>query len=187
MVHQPRIGIQNLRCASCKRFIEDKLRAHTGILNASVNVGHQEATINYLPEKTILAQLNTAIETWGYKTRPAASQERVDQQQAEHEKEYRRLISRFWFAAIISITVLITAYPQFFPVVRDWSMETLRLAWAGAALLTIPVLFWSGADFFTGAWAALKHRSANMNTLVALGTIAAWIYSTIAILLRCVP
>lgn len=156
---QTRIGIQNLRCASCIGFIEDELRATPGVLNASVNIGTQEATINYLPEKTVLAQLNTAIETWGYKTRPAASQEPVDQQQVEHEKEYRRLISRFWFAAIISIPVLITAYAKFFPVVRDWSMKTLRLAWAGTALLTIPVLLWSGSDFFTGAWAALKHRS----------------------------
>ena len=61
-------------------------------------------------------------------------------------------------------------------------METLRLAWGMAALLTLPVLFWSGGHFFSGAWAALKHRSANMNTLIALGTAAAWLYSTIAIL-----
>jgi Cu+-exporting ATPase len=179
---QTRIGIQNLRCASCVRFIEDELRHTPGVLSASVNVGTQEATIDYLPEKTVLSQLNAAIETWGYKTRPAASAEPVDQQQAAHEKEYRRLMSRFWFSAIISVPVLITAYPKFIPIVQDWSMETLRLAWAGAALLTLPVLFWSGSDFFTGAWAALKHRSANMNTLIALGTAAAWIYSTFAIL-----
>lgn len=179
---QTRIGIQNLRCASCVQFIEDELRATPGVLNASVNVGTQEATVHYLPEKTTLSQLNAAIETWGYKTRPSASDEPVDQQQAAHEKEYRRLMSRFWFAALISIPVLVTAYPKFLPIVRDWSMETLRLAWAGAALLTLPVLFWSGSDFFTGAWEALKHRSANMNTLIALGTAAAWIYSTFAIL-----
>jgi Cu+-exporting ATPase len=51
-----------------------------------------------------------------------------------------------------------------------------------SAILTLPVLFWSGGHFFSGAWAALKHRSANMNTLIALGTAAAWLYSTIAIL-----
>jgi Cu+-exporting ATPase len=164
------------------QFIENELRTTPGVLNAILNIGTQEATIDYLPEKTVLAQLNKAIETWGDKTRPAVSQEPVDQQQAEHEKEYRHLLSRFWFAAIISIPVLITAYSQFFPFIRDWSMGTLRLAWAGTALLTIPVLFWSGSDFYTGAWAALKHRSANMNTLVALGTAAAWIYSTFAIL-----
>lgn len=179
---QTRIGIQNLRCASCVQFIEQELRSTPGVLGASVNVGTQEATIDYLPEKTALAQLNAAVETWGYKTRPAASDEPVDHQQAAHEREYRRLMIRFWFAAIISIPVLITAYPKYLPIVRDWNIETLRLAWVGAGLLTLPVLFWSGSDFFTGAWSALKHRSANMNTLIALGTAAAWIYSTFAIL-----
>lgn len=110
------------------------------------------------------------------------SEEPEDRQHLEHEREYRQLMRKFWFAAIISIPVLLTAYPQFVPVVRDWSMDTLRLAWIGAALLTLPVLFWSGGHFFSGAWAALKHRSANMNTLIALGTAAAWLYSTIAIL-----
>ncbi len=180
---QTRIGIQNLRCASCVGFIEGELRATPGVLNASVNVGTQEATIDYLPEKTVLAQLNAAIETWGYKTRPAASDEPVDQQQAAHEKEYRRLMNRFWFAAAVSLPVMATAYYQFIPFLNGLTMDTLRLLWGVTAVLTLPVLFWSGSDFFTGAWAALKHRSANMNTLISLGTAAAWIYSTFAILL----
>ena len=179
---QKRIGIENIRCASCLSFIEDELRDTPGVLNASVNLATQEATVDYLPEKTTLAQLNTAIESWGYKTHPPHSDEPVDQQQASHEKEYRRLMKRFWFAAIISIPVLITAYPNFIPFVRDWSMGVLRLSWFAAAIITLPVMFWSGSDFFTGAWAALKHRSANMNTLIALGTGAAWVYSVSAIL-----
>ncbi len=179
---QTRIGIQNLRCASCVKFIEDELRATPGVLDANVNVGTQEASVNYLPEKTILAQLNTAIETWGYITRPAASEEPVDKQQIEQKKEYRRLMSNFWLAAIISIPVMIIAYAKYLPIVRDWSSEALRFAWGASALLTLPVLFWSGSDFFTGAWAALKHRAANMNTLIALGTAAAWLYSTSVVL-----
>ena len=179
---QTRIGIQDLRCASCVQFIEDELRATPGVLNASVNVGTQEATIEYLPEKTVLAQLNAAIEAWGYQTRSAVSETPVDQQEESHAREYRRLMRKFWFAALISLPVLLFAYPQYVPVIRDLSMQTIRLAWIVSAVLTLPVLFWSGSDFFTGAWAALKHRSANMNTLIALGTAAAWIYSTIAIL-----
>lgn len=176
-----RLGIENIRCTSCVGFIETELKATPGVLDASVNIATQEATIDYLPEQTTLHRLNSAIENWGYKTRPALSEESVDQQQAAHEKEYKRLMNRFWFAAIISIPVLITAYPKFIPLVRDWSMTTLRGSWFFAALLTLPVLLWSGSDFFTGAWAALKHRAANMNTLIALGTGAAWLYSTVAI------
>jgi Cu+-exporting ATPase len=179
---QTRIGIQNLRCASCVGFIENELLSTSGVINASVNIATQEATIDYLPEKASLDQMHAAITTWGYKTRPAASEEPADQQQAEHEKEFRRLMRKFWFATLISIPVLLTAYPQYVPIVRGWNMATLRLAWGIAAIITLPVLFWSGSDFFTGAWAALKHRSANMNTLIATGTAAAWLYSTIAIL-----
>ncbi|MGB2774588.1 MAG: heavy metal translocating P-type ATPase [Anaerolineae bacterium] len=179
---QTRIGIAGLRCASCVGFIEEDLRATPGVLSASVNVGTQEATVAYLPQQTTLAQLHSVIQDWGYQFRPAASVEPVDKQEADHDREYRSLFHKFLFAAFISVPVLLTAYPQYIPFVRDWNMATLRLAWLAAALLTLPVLFWSGGHFFTGAWAALKHRAANMNTLIALGTGAAWLYSTVAVL-----
>ena len=70
---QTRIGIEDLRCASCVGFIEDDLRATPGVLSASVNVGTQEATIAYLPQQTTLAQLHSVIQDWGYQARPAAS------------------------------------------------------------------------------------------------------------------
>jgi Cu+-exporting ATPase len=177
-----KIGIENLRCASCVKFIEDELKSTAGVLNASVNIATQEATVDYLPQNTTLAELNKAIETWGYKTRSAASNAPVDKQEEAHADEYRRLMNKFWFAAAVSVFVMITAYYQVVPILQDWSMESLRLLWGVTALLTLPVMFWSGNDFFTGAWAAFKHRSANMNTLIALGTGAAWLYSTFAIL-----
>jgi Cu+-exporting ATPase len=179
---QTRIGVENLRCASCVQFIETELKATPGVLNALVNVATQEATVDYLPEKTTLANLNTAIENWGYKPRTAASDEPVDKQEEAHAREYRKLMNKFWFAAAVSILVMITAYYQVVPILRDLSMDSLRLLWGITGLLTLPVMFWSGIDFFTGAWAAFKHRSANMNTLIALGTGAAWLYSTFAIL-----
>jgi Cu+-exporting ATPase len=177
-----KIGIENLRCASCVKFIEDELKSTAGVLNASVNIATQEATVDYLPQNTTLAELNKAIETWGYKTRSAASDAPVDKQEEAHADEYRRLMSKFWFAAAVSVFVMVTAYYQVVPILRDWSMDSLRILWGVTALLTLPVMFWSGSDFFTGAWAAFKHRSANMNTLIALGTGAAWLYSTFAIL-----
>jgi Cu+-exporting ATPase len=179
---QTRIGIENLFCTSCVGFIEDALKATPGVLSASVNLGTGEATVEYLPEKTKLAGLGLAIESTGYRTRPALSLEPVDQQKVAHEREYRDLFHRFLLAAIIAIPVMLTAYPKLVPGVRDWSMATLRLAWVGAAILTLPVLFWAGGHFFSGAWGALKHRSANMNTLIASGTGAAWLFSTVAVL-----
>ncbi len=177
-----RIGIENLHCASCVRFIEDELKSTPGVLSANVNVGTQEATVEYLPDKATLSQLNKAIESWGYKPLMIQSDAPVDTQEQAHAREYRKLMKKFWFAAAISLPVMLTAYYQFVPFLRDLSMDTLRGLWEVTALLTLPVMFWSGSDFFTGAWAAFKHRSANMNTLIALGTAAAWLYSTFAIL-----
>ncbi len=180
---QTRIGIENLRCASCVKFIEDELKSTAGVLNANVNIATQEATVDYLPQNTTLSQLNAAIETWGYKPRASTSDAPVDKQEEAHAREYRKLMNKFWFAAAVSVFVMITAYYQVMPILRDWNMDSLRLLWGATALLTLPVMFWSGSDFFTGAWAAFKHRSANMNTLITLGTGAAWLYSTFAILL----
>jgi Cu+-exporting ATPase len=176
------IGIENLRCASCVQFIEDELKNTPGVLSASVNVGTQEATVDYLPQRATLADLNAAIEAWGYQPRKSSSDESVDKQDQAHAKEYRRLMNKFWFAAAVSIPVMATAYYQVIPFLKDLSMDAMRLLWGVTAVLTLPVMFWSGSDFFTGAWAAFKHRSANMNTLIALGTAAAWLYSTAAIL-----
>ena len=179
---ETRIGIENLHCASCVRFIEDDLKATPGVLDATVNLATQEAAVRYLPEQTKLSDLNQAIASWGYQPHPVVENQAEDPQQAAHEHEYRQLMSKFWLAALISIPVLITAYPQFFPFVRDLSMETLRLAWLGTALITLPVLIFSGGHFFTGAWAALQHRSANMNTLISIGTGAAWLFSVVVTL-----
>ncbi|MHB8778154.1 MAG: heavy metal translocating P-type ATPase [Anaerolineales bacterium] len=176
-----KIGIENLRCASCVKFIEDELKATQGVLDATVNIATQEATVDYLSQKTTLSRLNAAIETWGYKPRPALSDAPVDKQEEAHAREYSKLMNKFWFAAAISVPVMATAYYQFIPFLRDLSMDSLRLLWGATALLTLPAMFWSGSDFFTGAWASFKHRSANMNTLIALGTGAAWLYSTFAI------
>ena len=147
-----------------------------------MNVGTQQATVQYLPAKTTVTQLAKAVETWGYKPLILTSDAPVDSQTEAHAREYRKLMKKFWFATAISVPVMLTAYYQFVPFLRDLSMDTLRILWGVTALLTLPVMFWSGSDFFTGAWAAFKHRSANMNTLIALGTGAAWLYSTFAIL-----
>ncbi len=176
-----KIGIENLRCASCVKFIEDELKSTDGVLSATVNIATQEASVDYLPQKTTLEQLNAAIEAWGYNPRQAISDAPVDKQEEAHAREYRRLMRKFWYAAIVSLPVLLFAYPEYVPLIREMSMESIRWAWIVSGMITLPVLFYSGYDFFTGAWASFKHRSANMNTLIAIGTGAAWLYSTFAI------
>jgi Cu+-exporting ATPase len=117
---------------------------------------------------------------------PATSAESVvSSEDQDRAREYRTLLRKFWFAAVVSVPVVILSYPQFFPGLRDWLVmgsEARRVVWGLLGLLTLPVMFWSGSHFFTGMWQGLKHRQANMYTLIAIGISAAWLYSAVAVL-----
>lgn len=119
---------------------------------------------------------------------PGAShvQGSLGRQDADREHEYRSLMRRFWFAAAVSLPVVLVSYPDLFGLDRFTAFEdgsrSLSVIWGLAGVLTLPVLAWSGAQFYSGAWASLKHRTANMHTLIALGISAAWAYSTVAVL-----
>ncbi|MFQ5829578.1 MAG: heavy metal translocating P-type ATPase [Candidatus Methylomirabilia bacterium] len=177
-----RIGIKGISCASCVTKIEDGLRRTPGVLKASVNLGTNEATVEYLPEKTELETLKKAVEATGYKAVPALTDESPDKEALARESEYRTLFRKFLLAAIIAAPVMITAYPEFIPFLKDLARGPLRVIWGITGLLTLPVLLWSGGHFLRGAWSAFRHRSADMNTLIAIGTSAAWLYSSVAIL-----
>ena len=105
-----------------------------------------------------------------------------DTAQAETQRRYRLLLRKFWFAAVVSLPVIYFSYPEVFPGVPEKGSTALWWIWVAMGVLTAPVLAWSGSQFFTGAWAAFRNRSANMHTLIATGISAAWLYSTVAVL-----
>ena len=182
------LGIAGMYCGSCVSTIERELRKTPGVLDASVNLATEQAHIEYQPGLVDLAGLTRAIEDAGYHVRetvPAAAESSVDREELDRAHEYRWLLRKFWFAVAMSAPVLLFSYPQFVPGLSDWltpGSAQLRLIWGGLGLLTIPVLAWSGSQFYTGMWAALKHRQANMHTLIAIGISAAWLYSTVVVL-----
>ena len=112
----------------------------------------------------------------------------ADEETAAHQREYKRLMRKFWFAAAISVPTMLVAYPDIewlyapYLFAPDISEGTIQLLFILSGVVTFPVMAYSGRQFFTGAWAAFKHHSADMNTLIAMGTSAAWIYSTVALL-----
>jgi Cu+-exporting ATPase len=181
------LAIEGMHCASCVVTIEKALKRTHGVLSATVNPATQQAHVVYLPGLVDPLGLTHAIEVAGYQVRGETSptQTAIDRTEADRAREYRTLLHKFWFAAIISIPVIIFSYPQFFPGLRDWLTPgslVLRVVWGMLALLTLPVMFWAGSHYFTGMWQALKHRQANMHTLIAVGISAAWLYSTVAVL-----
>ena len=181
------VEIRGMHCASCVSTIEQALKETRGVVDASVNLATRQARVEYFPGLVDVAGLARAVQDAGYEAvaAPSATETAVDRQEQEQGHEYRILIRKFWFAAAVSVPVIIFSYPSFLPGLRDLlpkGSDTLRLVWGVLGLVTVPVMAWSGSQFFTGAWQALKHRQANMHTLIAIGILSAWLYSTVAVL-----
>ncbi len=103
----------------------------------------------------------------------------------DRQAEYRALMRKWWFGAAVGAPTMILSYPWLFPGLRDvFTRGSVALWWLWFAMgiASLAVLVYSGSQFFSGAWEALRHRSANMHTLIAIGTGTAWIYSTVALL-----
>ena len=105
---------------------------------------------------------------------------REREREREREDKYHRLLRRFGWGAVLALPVLLIGHADVLPVIL-LSPDRMRVLWALSGILTLPHLFYVGRGFFTGAWAALRRREANMDTLVALGTGSAWLYSTVAV------
>jgi len=183
-----RLRIDGMYCASCVVSIEHELEAVPGVRVATVNPATDEATVVYEPAKVGTAALAAAVERAGYKVHeaPAAAPTAIERQESEQEHEYRSLMRKFWFSAAISIPVLILSYPSLVPFLKDVSLlergsDSLYWFWRGLAVVTLPVLAWSANQFYIGAWQGLRHRTANMHTLISLGITMAYLYSVVAV------
>lgn len=172
-----RIGIQGMSCASCVSKIEKALQYTPGVLKASVNLSLEEARIEYLPELAGPEIIKNTIEEVGYKPVLLKEEMPEDIQKEQRESEYKKLRRKFLLAAILSVPVLIGSFPELIPFRTSVSQQA---RWIFLFLLTLPVLFFSGMQFFVGAWRAFRHHSADMNTLIAVGTGAAFLYSSIS-------
>lgn len=143
---------------------------------------------NFVPANKSLETSLAGPASTGRATLPIEQEESVDEETAAHQREYQSLMRKFWFAAAIGIPVMLVAYPElpwlYLPnlFLGRASESLIRLLFILSAVVTLPVMAYSGRQFFAGAWAAFKHHSADMNTLIALGTSAAWIYSTVALI-----
>ena len=182
-----RFKIEGITCASCVTKIETALRATPGVRSAAVNVGTEEAVVEYVPNAADVAAIKAAVGSAGYTVVEApapAGPSALDREAEAREREYRALMRKWWFGAAVGVFTMIMSYPWLFPGLGAWfprGSPQLWYVWAAMGVASLAVLLYSGNQFFTGAWAALTHRSANMHTLIALGTGVAWVYSTIAL------
>lgn len=157
--------------------LENHLSKQRGVVKTNFNLATMKVSVEYLPNNTDLKQIRTAIEDFGYRVHEVSgnAEEAEDSLEHAHAEEYAELKKKFWLAAVLSLPVLVIA-------MSHGSIEFLNFAGVNwlQLILTIPVVFYSGAQFYRGAWAAFRHRAADMNTLIAVGTGTAFIYSVAA-------
>ena len=174
------LPIEGMTCASCVNRIERFLRTTPGVEEATVNLATEVATIRYLPEVAGRTELVQAVEAAGYDVRPAPAisaaslslAEEADAEAAERDAEARRLLVR----AGISIATAIGIMAVMFWPGTSLAMEQRNwIAFLPAAVIQA----WAGARFYRAAWRAARHGSTNMDTLVVVGTTAAFAYSAI--------
>jgi len=166
------IPIRGMSCASCVQRIEQTLLEVPGVVSASVNFATERASVTYLDSVTQPADLRNSIEAAGYVVPDMAAAPTPDQEKATADAEIRLLRTRFLIGAALSLPVLLGSFPDWFP----WAPAPLSNSYV-LFVLTTPVQFWVGWQFHRGFWMSLKHRTADMNTLVSIGTNAAYLYS----------
>ena len=172
------IPIQGMQCASCVQKIEKALLRMTGVLKASVNLATEKAKVEYIPSETSLAEIKRVIEQTGYKVLEIPPEEELeDIERIVRKKEYIKLKRKFFVGLILGIIIFLGSMPDLFPWTPD-ILNNFFVLW----MLATPVQFWIGWQFYKGAWGAFTHRNADMNTLIAVGTSAAYLYSVAATL-----
>ncbi|MEJ7841399.1 MAG: heavy metal translocating P-type ATPase [Rubrobacter sp.] len=177
-VREASFGVTGMTCASCVGRVERALGKVPGVLDASVNLASERATVRYFGGEAGRRDLEKAVDGAGYGVAPLR-EEGGDEDAAEdaHERGYRELRRDLLVAAALTALILIGSLPMMFGFMPPVPMGWLNL---GLLALATPVQFWAGRRFYKGAWGALKHGQANMNTLVVLGTSAAYLYSAAA-------
>jgi len=174
------LRVKGMTCASCVARVERALREVPGTLKAAVNFAAETAQIEYLPGVASPQDYLQAVRDAGYEAQLAEEErgeDALERQRREHEAHLKKLRLKIAVGAIISVPVFFGSYPKLFPWVPE-ILQNFYVLWA----LTTPVQFWVGWQFYKGTWAALKHKSADMNTLIAVGTSAAYLYSVLLIL-----
>ncbi len=164
------IQVNGMTCINCAKTIEKVLQPKEGIYSAVVNFAAERVIVEYNSNQISLASIKKAITDTGYEVAEQQGTGTVEDAEAKARKSHvRRLKILLATSAIITVPILLLMW---FPV---WPMEQTKII---MFLLATPVQFIVGWTFYVGAYKGLKNKTANMDTLIAMGTSTAWIYST---------
>ena len=170
--------VSGIRCAACIWLIESILNNSSGIEEASVNYGTHRGRVLFDPAKTSPSRIFQAISRLSYVPKPYT----LDEARLMQEQESRSLLIRFVTAAFLSMQLMgysIALYGGYFSGMDQGTRQVMQYF---SALVATPVVFYSGAPFLHGAWRSIVNKAPNMDLLIALGVLAAYIYSLGALL-----
>ncbi|MEO1294847.1 MAG: heavy metal translocating P-type ATPase, partial [Cyanobacteria bacterium J06636_16] len=175
--------LTGMSCAACAAAIDKAIQALPGVHAVNVNFAVEQATVHFDPQQTTLETIQQAVVAAGYGAEPiepdAALQSEVSPSEIARQEAERRLLYKVAVGSFVSVILMVGGLPMMTGLSLPWIPGWLHNYWL-QLVLTTPVMTWCGQDFFTGGWKALKRRSADMNSLIALGTGAAFVYSVAA-------
>jgi Cu+-exporting ATPase len=170
------LPITGMTCANCVATVERTLNKKVpGVVSATVNLATEKATVEYVPGWATRGDLVAAIERAGYGVVQAGAGELEDAEQAAREAEVRDQTHKFWVGVAFALPLFLLSMARDFGLLGAWA----HAAWVNWFMLALaaPVQFYTGGDYYVGAFKALRNKSANMDVLVALGSSAAFFYS----------
>ncbi|MBB72449.1 MAG: copper-translocating P-type ATPase [Legionellales bacterium] len=169
--HHHQLALGNMSCASCVKTIESALTDVPGVHSASVNFAEKTATVCGNVDINALIK---AVQDAGYDASPF-DESQADTQEQQEEAYIKQAYWRTIVAAIVGVPLFVSG--TFWPFIPPLSDGLGRILWAFISLIVLFVLWFSAGHMYKGAWKAFKARSANMDTLIAIGTGSAWLYS----------
>jgi Cu+-exporting ATPase len=171
------LPIQGMTCASCVNKVEKALNSLKGVVQASVNFATERASVEYIPEEVSIRDLKKVVEEAGYQVLEVKEEDIIEKERLAREAELYQLKLKFILGAIFLAPILLLMYGASF--FEKWIGLSKEVNFFLQFLLATPVQFWAGWQFYVGFWKATKHKTSDMNTLIAVGTSAAYLYSLI--------
>ena len=173
------LPVQGMSCASCVKRVQNALTTVPGVVRADVNLATERAVVEFVPERATVEALAKAIEDIGYTVLVLDRGAGVDNEQVERDAQVRRLKLRFLTGTSLLIPLFVFVYWDTIGLSHWWDLSK-RTNFLMQLIIQTPIQFWVGSQFYRGAWAAATHKTSDMNTLISLGTTAAYFYSVLA-------
>ena len=170
-----RLSIMGMRCAGCVKTVEDSLNDVEGVTEASVSFADHSATVKGTVD---IKALKVALKESGYDAAEMVEMEDPREQEEREAERFRSLMKKAGVAGLYGAILMIAASTGVLP---ELGVDSGSFVWSLVSLTTLAIMYYSGGHFYSGAVKLFKMRQANMDTLIALGTGAAWFYSTIVI------